>query len=233
MTNSVYTTGLLAVIGAGSVLMVSLMAAMDGALSGLMGGMMGAMLGVMAPDRARSIMEAGAWVVSAASALLLLVIAQEVGSEYFREKFEALDLRRQPRYALVAAAAVALLALSSFFSDASLPGNGTAHPGHQTQAIQEGRATPNPSELTVTATEFKFDRQVITVAAEERVRLRLVNAGAAGHDLTIPDQNVYVQADRRTSSVTEFIPQKPGVYRAFCSYPGHSEKGMRLEVIVK
>lgn len=87
-------------------------------------------------------------------------------------------------------------------------------------------------EVEAEAGDLWFEPATTEVAAGEPVNLRLVNSGAAFHDLTVPAADVVLAAepDERAVGAIEFA--EPGRYELYCSVPGHAQGGMRGTVIV-
>lgn len=90
-------------------------------------------------------------------------------------------------------------------------------------------------EITVTASEFAFEPDNVSVETGEEVRIVLENAGAVAHDLTIEALGVAsstVQSGNQTG--IEFTaPEEPGSYRIICSIPGHAQAGMEATLEVQ
>lgn len=89
-------------------------------------------------------------------------------------------------------------------------------------------------QVTVTATEFKFDPSQITVEKGQRVEVAFQNKGGVTHNFTIPDLNVKSKdiAPGQTDRV-EFTPDRSGTFKIVCTIPGHEEAGMVGQLIVQ
>lgn len=108
-------------------------------------------------------------------------------------------------------------------------------------------------EIVITATDFDFQPDTITIKRGEPVRIVLNNTGAALHDFTVmvmPAEviseeegaehdmgemmaAVHVAAEPGSRASIEFIPTRSGTYTFFCSVTGHRELGMEGRLIVE
>lgn len=90
-------------------------------------------------------------------------------------------------------------------------------------------------QVTVTATEFKFDPATVTVRVNEPVRVTLRNSGTVVHDWTVQglDQDVSIVAQPRQSASGDFTTTKTGTYKVICKQPGHEGSGMVGELVVQ
>lgn len=90
------------------------------------------------------------------------------------------------------------------------------------------------AEVTLTAREFAFEPETVTVEHGERVTLVLENMGVLAHNVTIPalsQATATVQSDGRAT--LEFAAPGAGIYEIVCSVPGHAEAGMRATLQVR
>ncbi len=87
--------------------------------------------------------------------------------------------------------------------------------------------------VTVTATEFKFDPATITVKTGDKVTLTLVNKGTVDHTYVQPDLNINLKAAAGQSASTTFTATKAGSYPVVCDVPGHKEAGMTGTIVVQ
>lgn len=95
-------------------------------------------------------------------------------------------------------------------------------------------AQQRPQEITVTGTEFRFDPARFRAEAGTPLRIVFVNRGSVGHNLTVPAYDVGTPTIRPGQSATvTFTPQEPGTIGFLCTVPGHSEAGMRGQIIVE
>jgi len=106
----------------------------------------------------------------------------------------------------------------------------------------ETAVEPPPTTTTTAPAEVEADRRVEVTAAEfafspdaldlgrpgDVVRLVFHNDGAVLHDLSIPDLDIYLQAQPGTTTEIVFtVPDgAPGTSAYFCTVAGHREAGM-------
>ena len=112
-------------------------------------------------------------------------------------------------------------------------------------------------ELTIKASDFKFEPAALEVKAGQLVKLRLHNQGSVEHDFSIMEiavtglnaptpsvgghdmehmgtqPQLHIAAMMGQSNVLHFTPSKAGTYQVFCSVPGHKEAGMTARLTVK
>jgi nitrite reductase (NO-forming) len=84
-----------------------------------------------------------------------------------------------------------------------------------------------PTEVSLTASEFKFAPSGMQLPAGKKVKITLANAGAVEHDITVDALGVKLHTPVGKISSEEFSFDKPGTYDFYCSIPGHKEAGMR------
>jgi len=113
-----------------------------------------------------------------------------------------------------------------------------------------------PTEITITATDLKFEPAQLTLAAGQPVTLTFINKGAIEHDIEFLDMAVenlatltapaamtpraqglfdeataksfaYAAAGTGDQMVIEFTPTTAGTYEFACLVPGHREAGMK------
>ena len=111
--------------------------------------------------------------------------------------------------------------------------------------------------ITVVMREFSYEPDEIHVKVGEKVRLVLINEGAALHDITTEqfhgtveaaaaadhqeaaghghDQASEFHAALESSGTTElvFVAEEAGSFELFCSVPGHRQRGMTATLIVE
>jgi nitrite reductase (NO-forming) len=83
------------------------------------------------------------------------------------------------------------------------------------------------TNVTVSATEFKFSPSTIQVPVGQKVTLTLNNTGVVQHDLTIPGVGFALSAQPGASATGEVTFDKPGTFDFLCSIPGHKDAGMK------
>ena len=87
---------------------------------------------------------------------------------------------------------------------------------------------PNLStNVTITATEFKFSPMSIEVPVGQKVTFTLNNTGQVDHDFTIPSTGFSLVAKAGQSVTGDFTFDKSGALDFYCSVAGHKEAGMR------
>jgi uncharacterized cupredoxin-like copper-binding protein len=97
--------------------------------------------------------------------------------------------------------------------------------GGATTAATSPETTVAGMEITVTATEFKFDPENLEVPAGTPVTITLVNRGVIEHDFTIEELGIHILA-QPGEIVSETFTFDAGEYHVLCSIPGHHEAGM-------
>ncbi|MBI4493615.1 MAG: cupredoxin domain-containing protein [Chloroflexi bacterium] len=92
-----------------------------------------------------------------------------------------------------------------------------------------------PQQVTVQASEFKFEPASVTVRANQPVQVTLRNTGSVLHDWTVQslDGQVQVTAQSGQSATGQFTPTRPGTYRIVCTQPGHEQAGMVGQLTVQ
>ncbi|MDQ0876558.1 plastocyanin [Paenibacillus sp. V4I3] len=211
-------------IGAIAGIPISTMAVLDGLLSGIMGGMMGAMLIAMLPAAyiTPTLKITGVFTASIIFILFLMLIGEvkNVGSTR-RSRFFFLP---QTMFSVNI-----FLFISLFFSQ-PLP----AHMDNMSPEnhYHEKSNSSYTNELVITATDFAFSPQNITISAHEYVKVTLVNSGKAEHDFEIESANIHIHAMPGSEDSDVIRIDKPGIYKAVCTLPGHKESGMVITLTV-
>lgn len=80
-------------------------------------------------------------------------------------------------------------------------------------------------EITVTATEFKFEPENLEFPAGVPVTITLNNSGVVEHDFSIEELGIEMLA-QPGETVTETFTFEAGEYHILCTIPGHHEAGM-------
>ena len=89
------------------------------------------------------------------------------------------------------------------------------------------------SSLTVTASEFAFDPDGITVSTGEEVTIVFANDGSIRHDFTSESLGIDTDLISGGDSVTiTFTPSEAGEFEFICSVPGHAQSGMMGTITV-
>ncbi len=94
---------------------------------------------------------------------------------------------------------------------------------------------PGAVNVTVTATEFKFDPATIDAAPGQTVNVTFKNAGTVQHTFVIKEANNFkLTADPGQTVTGSFTaPSTAGNYTYFCDVPGHEQAGMKGTLAVK
>ncbi|MBD0383153.1 cupredoxin domain-containing protein [Paenibacillus sedimenti] len=211
-------------IGAMAGIPISTMAVLDGLLSGIMGGMMGAMLIAMLPAAyiTPTLKITGVFTASIIFILLIMLIG------------EVKDLGSKPRSRLFflpqTMFAVDILLFISLLFSHPLP---THMDNMSPEKHHHKKSNSNyTKELVITATDFAFTPQNLTIRAHENVKVTLANTGKAEHDFEIEGANVHIHAMPGSKDSDVIRIDKPGIYKAVCTLPGHKESGMVITLTV-
>ena len=88
--------------------------------------------------------------------------------------------------------------------------------------------------VTITATEFKYDPAVINATPGQTINLTLKNNGSVQHTFVFATSNVKMTVDPGKSATQTFTaPASAGTYTFECDIAGHKEAGMVGQLIVK
>ncbi len=88
--------------------------------------------------------------------------------------------------------------------------------------------------VTVTATEFKFDPSTINATPGQTINLTVKNSGTTQHTFVLSQANVKLTIDPgKTVNQTFTAPTAAGTYAFECDLPGHKEAGMTGQLVVK
>ena len=92
-------------------------------------------------------------------------------------------------------------------------------------------------EVTIAASEWKFEPASIRSQVGKPTKLTLRNDGKTDHNITIQGmmadgKEFVIQSKIGESTTMEFSPDKAGTYEIFCSLPGHKDAGMKGKVDV-
>jgi nitrite reductase (NO-forming) len=104
----------------------------------------------------------------------------------------------------------------------------------QTKAVDQPAATTPavvPTNLstnvTLSASEFKFSPTSIQVPVGQKVTLTLKNTGVMEHDVTIPSTGFTLAANAGQQATADVTFDKAGQFDFICSITGHKEAGMK------
>ena len=94
--------------------------------------------------------------------------------------------------------------------------------------------TASPLNVSMTATEFKYDPNVISASPGQTINLTVKNIGTVQHTWVLDQAHVTLTIDPgKTATTTLTAPATPGTYQFYCDVPGHKEAGMVGQLIVK
>jgi len=89
-------------------------------------------------------------------------------------------------------------------------------------------------ELVISGSEFKFDPAVIEVNAGDTVRILYINDGRRKHNFVLDAFGIRTANIAPGESVViEFVADKIGEFKFWCSLLGHRERGMEGTIIVR
>ncbi len=89
----------------------------------------------------------------------------------------------------------------------------------------DGGAAP-ASDVTLVTTEFAFEPDAFTIAADTDVTVTIDNSGGAvEHDFVVDDLDVNIHAEMG-ETVSGTVNAPAGTYTFYCSVPGHRSAGM-------
>jgi plastocyanin len=91
----------------------------------------------------------------------------------------------------------------------------------------------NDLNVTINATEFKYDPNTITASAGQKVNITLINKGAVKHTFVLTEANANITADVGQTATGSFTAPAAGTYTFFCDQPGHKDAGMTGILTVK
>lgn len=127
-------------------------------------------------------------------------------------------------------------------------------------ALAACASEPEPLEVSMQASEFRFEPATIEVMAGQQVTVSMQNTGTVEHDfviMEIPMEEMATEADPEEeghsseemgmemdpalhmaamagmSDSLTFVPTQPGTYEFFCAVAGHKEAGMVGSLIVR
>ena len=97
-----------------------------------------------------------------------------------------------------------------------------------------GGGGSSPLNVSMTATEFKYDPNVINASPGQTINLTVKNVGTVQHTWVFDQEHIKLTMDPgQSASKTFTAPTAPGTYQFYCDEPGHKEAGMVGQLIVK
>lgn len=89
-------------------------------------------------------------------------------------------------------------------------------------------------EVTVIATEMKFEPATIQAKPGEKIKFTVANKGTVDHEFEseqVKFDELIIPAGKSRSIVVT-MPDKPGEYEFFCDAEGHHAAGMSGKIVV-
>ena len=103
--------------------------------------------------------------------------------------------------------------------------------GANTGSSSSGASALN---VTVNATEFKFDPATSNATPGQTINLTVKNVGSVQHTFVLKEANVNLTIDPgKTATQTFTAPATAGTYQYECDIAGHKEAGMVGQLVVK
>ena len=97
-----------------------------------------------------------------------------------------------------------------------------------------GAALLTPTQpTTITATDYAFRPNTLTVKAGTTATLRLDNAATEPHNFDLPSLGVDLNLPAGRTVVVTLAFQKPGTFYFYCNLPGHATAGMVGKILVR
>lgn len=92
----------------------------------------------------------------------------------------------------------------------------------------------SPLNVTITATEFKYDPNTINASPGQTINLTVKNTGSVQHTWVLSTSNIKLTVDPGKTVTQSFTaPTTAGTYQFECDLAGHKEAGMIGQLIVK
>ena len=92
----------------------------------------------------------------------------------------------------------------------------------------------SPLNVTITATEFKYDPATINATPGQTINITLKNTGSVDHTFVFAPANFKMTVSAGKSDTKTFTaPAAAGSYDFSCDVAGHKEAGMVGKLIVK
>ena len=96
-----------------------------------------------------------------------------------------------------------------------------------------GSSAPAPLNVTITATEFKYDPTTINAAPGQTINITLKNTGSVDHTFVFAPANFKMTVAPGKSDTKTFTSPAAGTYDFLCDIAGHKEAGMTGKLIVQ
>jgi uncharacterized cupredoxin-like copper-binding protein len=226
---------------------VSIMAIMDGVLSGIMGGMMGAMIGEMiSPQYQNSMIRVMLLIFVGMIVIILYMLQQETG-------FNRLSFINKIFHNPLLISIVFLLFFYTYnhlYNELDQDHNVPIKNSHTSHSMTNNKLSVSPlnsstkmKKVVIEATEFAYFPKDFKLTVGQPVTLILKNSGEVEHDIEFEnmkasllhqshhgnhskDQTVHIHSLPGKTTEMKFIPVETGVFRFYCTVPGHKESGM-------
>lgn len=98
--------------------------------------------------------------------------------------------------------------------------------------VAGGKPTADARTIEVTASNFDFDPDRITIDAQEEIALELRSADGP-HDLAVDGLGMVADVTGGETRVARLRIDEPGSYTFFCTLPGHRDGGMEGTLVVR
>nr|WP_026678748.1 plastocyanin/azurin family copper-binding protein [Fictibacillus gelatini] len=226
---------------------INVMAIIDGVLSGIMGGMMGAMLGEMiSPEYQNRMIQIMLVIFVGMICIVLYMLQQETG-------FNRSSIINKIFHNPLIIAFVFLLFFYTYnhlFNELNqdyIASQKNSHMSHslinKKLSVSRLNSSAKMKKLVIEATDFSYYPKEFKLTVGQPVNLILKNSGEIEHDIEFEnmkasflqqpqqgnhskDQIVHIHSLPGKTSEMRFIPNESGVFRFFCTVPGHKESGM-------
>jgi uncharacterized cupredoxin-like copper-binding protein len=226
---------------------ISVMAIIDGVLSGIMGGMMGAMLGEMiSPQQQNPMIQIMIVIFVGMIGIVLYLLQQETG-------FNRLSIINRIFHNPLLIAIVFLLFFYTYnYLNNKLDQdyNVLIKNSHINHSMTNKKlsdfplnSTTKTKKLVIEATEYAYFPKDFKLTVGQPVILILKNSGEVEHDIKfenmkvsllqqshngnhLKDQVVHIHSLPGKTAEIRFLPVESGVFRFYCTVPGHKESGM-------
>jgi plastocyanin len=90
-----------------------------------------------------------------------------------------------------------------------------------------------PPDIVVKAKEYRFEPADLAIDAGRPSVVAIENIGSIPHDLTVKDAGFKITAAKDATRRKTLTVAKPGIYKLYCSLPGHDSAGMRGTLTVR
>ncbi|WP_017434105.1 plastocyanin/azurin family copper-binding protein [Saccharococcus caldoxylosilyticus] len=226
---------------------ISVMAIIDGVLSGIMGGMMGAMLGEMiSPEYQNTMIHIMLVIFVGMIGIVLYMLQQEIG-------FNRLSFINKIFHNPLLLSIVFLLFFYTYnhlYNELAQDHNMPIKNSHMSHSMTHNKSSVSPlnsstktKKVVIEATEFAYFPQDFKLTVGQPVTLILKNSGKVEHDIEfenmkasllqqshhgnhLKNQTVHIHSLPGKTAEVKFIPIENGVFRFYCTVPGHKESGM-------